>query len=113
MPDIDGFGVLDFLSEQNMIEKLPVFLITAETAVDTIMRGFEKGVVDVINKPINDPAIICKRVYNAIELYQKRSNLECLVEEQVQTIRKQNENLQTTKTSHHRYAQLGNRILQR
>ena len=42
MPDIDGFGVLDFLSEQNMIEKLPVFLITAETAVDTIMRGFEK-----------------------------------------------------------------------
>lgn len=99
MPDIDGFGVLDFLSEQNMIEKLPVFLITAETAVDTIMRGFEKGVVDVINKPINDPAIICKRVYNAIELYQKRSNLECLVEEQVQTIRKQNENLQTTKTS--------------
>lgn len=99
MPEIDGFGVLQFLKDQNMIEKLPVFLITAETSFETIMQGFEQGVVDVINKPINDPAIVCKRVYNAIELYQKRNNLECLVEQQVQTIRKQDENLQRTKTS--------------
>ncbi|MGI5893279.1 MAG: diguanylate cyclase domain-containing protein [Candidatus Merdivicinus sp.] len=99
MPVMDGFGVLHYLSKKNYLEKIPVFFITAETSSDVTMQGYENGVVDVITKPIVDPAIVRKRVKNAIELFQNRNNLASLVEQQVQTIKSQSEKLKYTNVS--------------
>lgn len=43
MPVMDGFGVLKYLSEQQMIQEIPVFLITAETSSEIAMQGYEEG----------------------------------------------------------------------
>ena len=99
MPVMDGFGVLQYMSEKHYLYKIPVFFITAETSSDITMQGYEGGVVDVINKPIVDPAIVRKRVKNAIELYQNRNHLADLVEQQVQTIKTQSEKLKYTSVS--------------
>lgn len=99
MPEVDGFGVLQYLSSAKLLDKLPVFLITAETSADVAMQGYESGVVDVINKPITDPAIVRKRVNNAIELFQSRNDLESLVAKQVATIKAQAEKLKHTNVS--------------
>lgn len=99
MPVLDGFGVLEYLAKQGYLNQIPTFFITAETSPDVTMQGYESGVVDVIVKPIVDPAIVRKRVRNAIELYQNRNHLASLVEEQVQTIRRQSEQLKNTSAS--------------
>ena len=83
MPEMDGFGVLKYLSEKQLIQQIPVFLITAETSSEIAMQGYEGGVVDVITKPIVSPALVRKRVNNAIELYRSRRNLSALVEKHV------------------------------
>lgn len=99
MPEMDGFGVLEFLSKQEYAGLVPVFLITAETSGEVKLRGYENGVVDVINKPIMDPEIVEKRVNNAVELFESRRRLQQMVDEQVRTIRAQADKLRTTTTS--------------
>ncbi len=99
MPEMDGFGVLKYLSEKQLIQQIPVFLITAETSSEIAMQGYEGGVVDVITKPIVSPALVRKRVNNAIELYRSRRNLSALVEKHVKTIREQSEQLKRTNVS--------------
>ena len=99
MPELDGFGVLEELARQGLLESIPVFLITAETSADIALQGYESGVMDVISKPITDPSIVRKRVDNAVELFRGRNQLAQLVEEQVQTIKAQSEKLRTTNAS--------------
>lgn len=99
MPELDGFGVLEELARQGLLESIPVFLITAETSADIALQGYENGVMDVISKPITDPSIVRKRVGNAVELFRGRNQLAQLVEEQVQTIKAQSEKLRTTNAS--------------
>lgn len=99
MPELDGFGVLEELSRQGLLESIPVFLITAETSADIALQGYENGVMDVISKPITDPSIVRKRVGNAVELFRGRNQLAQLVEEQVQTIKAQSEKLRTANAS--------------
>lgn len=99
MPEMDGFGVLKYLSEKQLTQQIPVFLITAETSSEIAMQGYEGGVVDVITKPIVSPALVRKRVNNAIELFRSRRNLSALVEKHVKTIKEQSEQLKRTNVS--------------
>ncbi|MDO5602078.1 MAG: response regulator, partial [Oscillospiraceae bacterium] len=71
MPVMDGFGVLDYLTTKKLMNKIPVFLITADSSDDMTLRGYEMGVADVINKPFN-AAIVSRRVDNVMELYRHR-----------------------------------------
>lgn len=99
MPDMDGFAVLQYLADNDLSFQLPVFLITAETSNEIALRAFEKGVDDIINKPISVPAIVQKHVLNAIELYQIKNNLEKRVEKQIAIIREQTQTLKETHLS--------------
>lgn len=98
MPVMDGFGVLDYLVKEKLMEKVPVFLITADSSDDMTLRGYEMGVADVINKPFN-ASIVRRRVDNVIELYRHRGHLEKLVEDQTHTIKKQVEQLKRMNVS--------------
>lgn len=80
MPKMNGLEVLQRLREENLLEKIPVFLITAET--DASMKtAYEIGAMDVIGKPIV-PYLVLRRVNSVVELYQARRRLENRVEEQ-------------------------------
>lgn len=87
MPQMDGFEVLRVMRERNWLRTMPVFLITAETDNQVLVRGFELGVMDVITKPFY-PELVKKRVDNMVELYRRRFELEALVREQTARLRK-------------------------
>lgn len=57
MPGIDGFHVLDYLKENNLIEKIPVVIITGDDTEQTIKEAFTYPILDVLNKPFNDKSI--------------------------------------------------------
>jgi CheY-like chemotaxis protein len=51
MPEMDGLEVLEHLRSSTDYSDLPVIMLTAKSAEDDIVRSFEGGVTDYINKP--------------------------------------------------------------
>ena len=82
MPRVDGFGVLEFLQSRAVEPPIPVFFITAESADDVILRGFDMGVMDVIIKPFV-PIIVKRRINTALELFERRYAMEQTIRRQV------------------------------
>ncbi len=68
MPGIDGFGVLDYMRSQALLDKLPVVVITDDSSEETEVKAFEYKVADMVIKPF-EPRIIKRRVQNIIQLY--------------------------------------------
>ena len=58
MPGIDGFGVLDYLKQNNITT--PVVIISGDTTKETIDRAFTYNVVDMIEKPFSEKTIMEK-----------------------------------------------------
>ena len=58
MPGVDGFGVLDFMKENNIV--IPVVIISGDTTKETIDRAFTYNVIDMIEKPFSDKVIMNK-----------------------------------------------------
>lgn len=57
MPGIDGFEVLKHLKENNLMDKVPVVIITGDDTEETIKKVFSYPILDVLNKPFNDKSI--------------------------------------------------------
>lgn len=52
MPEMDGIEVLRSLKDCDLTEHVPVFLITAEASGSVMKEAYERGVMDVIGKPV-------------------------------------------------------------
>lgn len=81
MPEMDGFGVLEYMKTKNMIQHLPVILITSETVRNSEDKAYAYGIADVIHKPFY-PDIVKRRAGNIVELYQNKRNMEIRLKEQ-------------------------------
>lgn len=57
MPNVDGFAVLNYLKSHDLIDKIPVIVITGDDTLDTIQKAFSYPILDVLNKPFNDKNI--------------------------------------------------------
>ena len=66
MPVKDGFGVLEYMKGQDLMEKIPVILITGESVMDSEDRAYSYGVADVMHKPFF-PHIVRRRSRNIID----------------------------------------------
>ena len=88
MPIMDGFGVLEYMHGQNMLNDIPVILITSEDALDSEDQAYSYGVADVIHKPFY-PHIVKRRSKNIVDLYQHKYNMEVRLKEQEAEIREQ------------------------
>lgn len=53
MPVMDGFEVLQEMTDRKLIEQVPVILITSENSDRAALQGYQLGVSDIINKPFN------------------------------------------------------------
>ncbi|MCI8971144.1 MAG: response regulator, partial [Oscillibacter sp.] len=82
MPQMDGFGVLDVMAQNQWIEDIPVIMISAETGSSHIERAYELGVTDFISRPF-DALIVHRRVVNTIMLYAKQKRLANMVADQI------------------------------
>lgn len=92
MPVMNGFGVLDYMREQELLEKIPVILITSQTPQESEEKAYEYGIADVMHKPF-EPSIVKRRAKNIIALYQSQRNMEIKLKEQEITIREQEKTL--------------------
>lgn len=92
MPEVDGYQVLEELTIEGYMDKIPVILITGDDMAKAEMRGYDYRVSDIISKPF-DVNIVKKRVNNVIELFMHKNNLEQLVAEQTEKIEKQAQKL--------------------
>lgn len=92
MPVMDGFDVLEEMKERGWMKKMPVLIISGETAVHIENRCFELGVADFIHKPF-EPLLIKNRIRNMVELFAYKNKLEEKVENQTRTLRRQNRRL--------------------
>ena len=95
MPVMDGFKVLDYMKEQDLLDKIPVILITGESVSNSEGKAYEYGVADVMHKPFY-PQIVKRRSSNIIELYQNKHNMELRLKEQEKEIREQEKEIRKT-----------------
>lgn len=86
MPVKDGFGVLDYMKEADLMQKIPVILITGESVVDSEDRAYSYGVADVMHKPFF-PHIVRRRSRNIIQLYQSKHDMEVRLKVQEKAIK--------------------------
>ncbi|MDO5590171.1 MAG: response regulator [Lachnospiraceae bacterium] len=82
MPVMDGFEVLQYMNEKEIIEEIPVIMISSEDSTSFIRRAYEMGVSDYISRPY-DAKVVYKRVFNTIKLYAKQRRLISILTEQI------------------------------
>ncbi len=81
MPGMGGFEVLADLSRRTVIDNLPVVMISSEDSDDVVLRAYELGASDYINRPF-DARVVRRRVNNTIRLYAKQRRLTSLLSQQ-------------------------------
>lgn len=81
MPGMNGFEVLGDLSRRSIIDNLPVIMISSEDSDDMVLRAYELGASDYVNRPF-DSRVVRRRVSNTIRLYAKQRRLTSLLSQQ-------------------------------
>lgn len=81
MPEMDGFEVAQYLSEEVRTRDTPVIFVTAAYADDlNRLKGYTFGAVDYIAKPIND-VILQSKVKVFLDLYRGKRTLRDNIEQ--------------------------------
>lgn len=98
MPEVDGFEVLAMMNENNLINDVPVIMISAEDDNSFIERAYEMGATDYIRRPFN-LAVVRRRVTNTLALHAKHKKLIGIITEQVYE-KEKNNNMMVNILSH-------------
>lgn len=93
MPRMDGFAVIEEIRKNGWLQRIPVLVISSESAVDIENQCFSMGVSDFIHKPF-EASIVKKRVRNTVELFACKNRLELEVERQTEALAKQSRIIQ-------------------
>lgn len=88
MPEMDGMQLLHILEQNNILARIPVFLITSYDRNKVMEDAYTMGVMDVIKKPVV-PYIVQRRVNSVVELFRTRRRLDHVIKMQEQEIAKQ------------------------
>lgn len=88
MPNMDGFGVLECMASEKLLDRIPVLLISADRSVEFERNGYQKGAFDFIHKPF-DGLIVKARLRRAVELYENKNHLKEVVGKQTELLQKQ------------------------
>lgn len=89
MPNIDGYGVLNFLQANNLSDDIPVIIITSDDSSETEKQILQYNVADYIKKPFL-PAIILRRSKNIIDLYEHRKDSVDTLRKKVAELKEEN-----------------------
>ena len=81
MPGMNGFEVLGELPRRTVADSLPIIMISSEDSDDVVLRAYELGASDYINRPFN-ARVVRRRVSNTIRLYAKQRRLTSLLSQQ-------------------------------
>lgn len=92
MPVLSGYQVLQVLHAKEVLDKIPVILITAQDDAQTEFACYSLGATAIINKPFVAQTVR-KRVVSTIELYHNVEELEFTIEEQKHQLETFNDSL--------------------
>ncbi len=74
MPELDGFETCRRIKADDDTKDIPVIFLTAKHDTESIIKGFDEGAVDYINKPFNAKELI-RRIQTHLELIYSRQLL--------------------------------------
>ena len=86
MAGIDGFEVCRRLKAQEQTRAIPVIFVSAMSATDEKVEGFNLGAVDFVTKPYQRDELLA-RIRTHLELVGLREHLEDLVAERTQELK--------------------------
>ena len=69
MPKLDGFGVLEFMKQNDLFKKMPVSIISGDSSKETIDKAFNYPIVDMLSKPFSDQNV--KSVIDKTLIYKQ------------------------------------------
>lgn len=92
MPNMNGLEVLAFMRFEDLLEYIPVILITTESAVEADIRAYEYGAADIIHKPFSNKVVI-RRSMNLMEQYKHRNQMEKELEQRTREVLESQEQL--------------------
>lgn len=78
MPVLDGFAVLDYLRDKNVLSKVPVIIISGIEDKETRQKVYKYNIADLLEKPFN-LEIIKYRTTNLINLYKTSTSLSNII----------------------------------
>ena len=78
MPVLDGFSVLEYLREKNILYKVPIIIISGAEDKETRQRVYQYNIADLLEKPFN-LEVIKYRTKNLIKLYKTSNALNNMV----------------------------------
>lgn len=81
MPVMDGFAVLEYLSKNNYLHRVPVIIISGDYEKETKTRVYNYGIADMLEKPF-DFEVVKHRIGKFIDLYKSSNSLTNLISEQ-------------------------------
>ena len=105
MPHLDGYDVMQQLSELTEDDFLPVLVLTAQTDMETRLKALEAGARDFLNKPV-DQAEALNRIRNLLEvrllnkeIRGQNARLEDIVAERTEDLRRAMEMAEQSNTA--------------
>ena len=87
MPGMDGFEMLKIIKENDILKRIPVIFLTADSSPEAEIEGFNHGIADYIVKPFV-PTVMKKRIETQIALSEYEHSLEDKVRAKVEEIEK-------------------------
>lgn len=78
MPVVDGFKVLDYMTENNLLSSIPVIIISGDFDLETRNKAYNYNIADMIEKPF-DFQVVKHRINNFINLYKSSNSLNNLL----------------------------------
>lgn len=88
MPVVDGYGVLEALSNNNATKYIPFIFLSAKTERQDVRKGMDMGADDYITKPFNEDELISaieSRIAKAAILKEERGK-DKNTEEEIRTL---------------------------
>ncbi|MBP8792993.1 MAG: response regulator [Lutibacter sp.] len=58
MPEMDGYGVLKLLSEDEKTKRIPFIFMSAKTEIKDVRKGMDLGADDYLTKPVDEELLI-------------------------------------------------------
>ncbi|OAD46370.1 response regulator [Polaribacter atrinae] len=93
MPELDGYGVLEALTKNEVTKHIPFIFLSAKTERSDVRKGMDLGADDYITKPFNEDELISaiESRLAKVSILKDRREINEAIEEEEEDIRSLND----------------------